>query len=153
MTHPTDPDPADGDERPTEAESPSFDAGMAVTFGAFLVLAVGFAYGSTRIASEPWHAILVVMAFLAGLYAAYLMVIVALVVLVIRVLDSFAHGKPIRFWSHWPFWVWPPIAILGLSWPLIAELGGYDGSEWLWQGISAYVGVIAILAVFFRRDR
>lgn len=152
MTHHTDPNPSAEDEPSSEADSPSFDTGMAVTFGVFLVLAVGFAYGSTRIASEPWHTILVVMAFLTGLYAIYLVVIVVVVVLAARVINRLAHGKPIRFWSHWPFWVWPPVATLGLAWPLFAALAGYDRSEWLWQGTSVYAGVIAILVIFFRRQ-
>lgn len=153
MTHRTDSTPTAEVDESSEDGSSRFDRGMAITFGVLVALACGFTYGSNRIAAEPWRAILVVLAALTGLYAVYL-VAAALVVLALGfMIRTFTadHRREGVLLRHWPWGVWPPVVLLGLGWPLAAALAGYDASEWLWQGISIYAGILAILAVFFRR--
>lgn len=135
-----------------EDRSRRFDVGMATTFGVFVALACGFTYGSNRVGAQPWHTILVVLAGLTGLYALYLVTVVLVVVAVgftIRTLAA-GHRREGFLLSHWPWGVWPLVIIMGLGWPIFAALAGYDASGWLWQGISIYGGVLAILAIFYR---
>lgn len=151
MSHHAAPTPPDGAARSTEEASPSVDGGLALTLALFLAFAVGLTYGWMRVAAQPWHSILAVLACLTGLYAAYLLVIVIAFLVAVLVIKKAECGR--RGWvgEHWPLVIWPPVVLLGLLWPLVALLSGYDAAEWLWQSLSVYGGILAILVIFFRR--
>lgn len=143
--------PDDGSE-----ENPSFrDPSLWLPLSGALAVAGSLIFAASRISTAPWHVVLVVLSVLASLYALYMIGVFAFVFFVVWMLDECTTPRAKRPWPLrvWPFWVWPVVAVLGLAWPPLAALAGYDASEWLWQGISIYLGILVILAVFFRPHR
>lgn len=150
-------DIASGKHVPGKHSRPSSDPVSPTSFWVTLLGSLAASgtllVAASHVATTPWHVALVALGVIASLYSVYLLAIVAFLGLLTWMIDQYSKPRAKRVWAFrsWPFWVWPIVALLGLTWPPVAALSGYDASEWLWQGLSVYAGILVVLAIFFRR--
>lgn len=157
--------PRTEDDRSGEGDRRAFDKSMGLMLGAFVALFAAASYGAGTVSGQPWHTILVVLAGLVGLYALYLAAIFAAFVILIvasrrkrRVKAESGHAKAerggLRVREGWrrrrSIWMWPSIAVVAVGWPIFGLIAGYNGSQWLWQGVSVYGGLLLIAVAVFR---
>lgn len=88
-----------------------------------LVVAAGLMFTASRVSTDPWHVVLVVVACLASAYTTYMVAIFAFVFVLGWMLEEYTKPRARR---QWPFRLWPRSgygrssrswACRGLRWP------------------------------------
>jgi amino acid transporter len=117
-----------------------------------LALAGGLGYAESQ-ATGTGQVILAGVALLAAAYGMYTVGIVLVTFALSRVLRKLDLEGVEALQGRWPIWARAVVTVLVVSWPGVAWLSGYDGSEWIWSGVSTAFAVLAVGLLTRRRKQ